>query len=168
MNRAMDLYLRFASNWYKPRFIEVVTQPTSHLQLAPVVNSMLAGNIKRSFTTWSRMELFYLVTLIQRFVPLCPRVSLIPKSKDVLRTNSDFGERKATVSASHRLSLTNFDVDWEALVNHVCASIGVALVGLHSAARIDGASHQGMPAGFVRCFPVKLPQTPCVPDRLTN
>lgn len=80
MNRAMDIYLRFASNWYKPRFIEVVTQPTAHLQIGPVVTSMLAGNIKRSFTLWSRMELFYLVTFLQRYIPLCPRVSLIPRS----------------------------------------------------------------------------------------
>ncbi len=80
INRVMDLYLRFVSHWYKPRFIEVITQPVHQFQLAPVINSMLAGNIRKSFTLWSRMELFYLVTFIQKYVPLCPRVSLIPKN----------------------------------------------------------------------------------------
>jgi flavin-dependent dehydrogenase len=80
-NRTMDLYLRFVNKWYKPRFIEVITQPTNRFQLTPVVNSMLAGNIRRSFTLWSRLELFYLVTSLQRFVPLCPRLSLVPDAK---------------------------------------------------------------------------------------
>lgn len=79
MNRVMDLYLRFVSNWYKPRFIEVITHPVNRFQLAPVINSMLAGNIKRSFTLWSRMEVFYLVTRLQRRFPLCPRLPLVPK-----------------------------------------------------------------------------------------
>ena len=46
MNRVMDLYLRFVSKWYKPRFIEVITNPVNKFELAPVINSMLAGNIK--------------------------------------------------------------------------------------------------------------------------
>jgi len=78
-NRVMDLYLRFVGNWYKPKFIEVMTHPVNRFQLAPVINSMLAGNIKSSFTLWSRMEAFYLVTFLQRFIPLCPRLSLNPK-----------------------------------------------------------------------------------------
>jgi flavin-dependent dehydrogenase len=79
MNRVMDLYLRFVSNWYKPRFIEVMTHPVNRFELAPVINSMLAGNIGSSFTLWSRMQIFYLVTFLQRFFPLCPRLSLNPK-----------------------------------------------------------------------------------------
>jgi len=79
MNRVMDLYLRFVSKWYKPRFIEVITNPVNTFQLAPVINSMLAGNIKNTFTLWSRMEAFYLVTFLQRYVPLCPRLPLDPR-----------------------------------------------------------------------------------------
>jgi len=82
-NRVMNLYLRFVSNWYKPRFIEVITHPVNHFQLAPVINSMLAGNIKSSFILWSRMQAFYLVTYIQRYFPLCPRLSLNPKESKV-------------------------------------------------------------------------------------
>ncbi len=80
MHRVMDLYLRFVSNWYKPRFIDVITHPVNTFQLAPVINSMLAGNIGKSFTLWSRMEVFYLITKLQRIFPLCPRRSLTPKA----------------------------------------------------------------------------------------
>jgi flavin-dependent dehydrogenase len=79
MNRVMDLYLRFVSKWYKPRFIEVITNPVNKFQLAPVINSMLAGNIKNTFILWSRMEAFYLVTFLQRYIPLCPRLPLDPR-----------------------------------------------------------------------------------------
>jgi len=44
-----------------------------------IKNSTLAGNIKSSFTLWSRMEAFYLVTFLQRYLPLCPRLSLNPR-----------------------------------------------------------------------------------------
>jgi len=84
MNRVMDLYLRFVSKWYKPRFIEVITNPVNKFQLAPVINSMLAGNIKSSFTLWSRMEAFYLVTFLQRYIPLCPRLPLGPQHSDAV------------------------------------------------------------------------------------
>ena len=86
-NRIMDLYLRFVSNWYKPRFIEVMTHPVNRFQLAPVINSMLSGNIKSSFTLWTRMQMFYLVTLIQRYFPLCPRLTLDPR--DSTHQNGD-------------------------------------------------------------------------------
>ena len=88
-NRVMDLYLRFASRWYEPRFIDVITQPTARFQLAPVVNSMLAGNIKRSFTLWSRMEAFYFVAFLQRYIPLCRHHSLMPKASPSLGATRD-------------------------------------------------------------------------------
>jgi flavin-dependent dehydrogenase len=83
-NRVMDLYLRFVSNWYRPGFIDVITQPTTRFQLAPVVNSMLAGNIEKSFTLWSRMEVFYFVAFLQRYIPVCRRHSLLPKASPSL------------------------------------------------------------------------------------
>ncbi len=43
-NRVMDLYLRFVGNWYKPKFIEVMTHPVNRFQLAPVINSMLLSS----------------------------------------------------------------------------------------------------------------------------
>lgn len=85
VNRVMDLYLRFVSNWYKPQFAEVITHPVNHLQLAATVNAVLAGNLSSSFSIWWRMEVFYLVVFLQRFVPLCPRVSLNPQDNCILK-----------------------------------------------------------------------------------
>ena len=70
----MDKYLRFVTAWYRPEFIEVFTTPTKHLQLAAAVNSVLAGNIGNSFPIWWRMQLFYLVLFLQRYMALCPRL----------------------------------------------------------------------------------------------
>ena len=78
VNRVMDLYLRFVSNWYQPQFAEVITKPTDHLQLAATVNAVLAGNLSNTFPIWWRMQVFYLVVFLQRYIPVCPRVSLDP------------------------------------------------------------------------------------------
>jgi len=79
VNRVMDLYLRFVSNWYQPQFAEVITKPTDRLQLAATVNAVLAGNLSNTFPIWWRMQVFYLVVFLQRYFPLCPRVSLDPR-----------------------------------------------------------------------------------------
>ena len=79
VNRVMDLYLRFVSNWYQPQFAEVITKPTNRLQLAATVNAVLAGNLSNTFPIWWRMQVFYLVVFLQRYFPLCPRVSLDPR-----------------------------------------------------------------------------------------
>ena len=74
LHALMDKYLRFVTAWYRPEFIEVFTSPTKHLQLAAAVNAVLAGNIGSSFAIWWRMQLFYLVLFLQRYLPLCPRL----------------------------------------------------------------------------------------------
>ncbi len=78
LNRVMDMYLDFVRGWYQHEFIEVLSSPTQHLQLAPAVNAVLAGNIAASFAIWWRMKLFYLVVYLQRFAALVPRLSLKP------------------------------------------------------------------------------------------
>jgi len=80
VNRVMDLYLRFVSNWYQPQFAEIITRPTGRLQLAATVNAVLAGNLSNTFPIWWRMQVFYLVVFLQRYIPLCPRVSLDPRN----------------------------------------------------------------------------------------
>jgi flavin-dependent dehydrogenase len=80
LRRVMNLYLRFVHNWYKPQFIEVITNPVERFQLAPAVNAVLAGNLSNSFAIWWRMELFYLVVFLQRFFPLCPRLTPDPQN----------------------------------------------------------------------------------------
>ncbi len=82
VRRVMNMYLRFVTNWYKPQFIEVITNPVEHFQLAPAVNAVLAGNLGGGFAIWWRMQLFYLVVFLQRYLPLCPRLSLVPKNEE--------------------------------------------------------------------------------------
>ncbi len=76
---AMKLYLRFVDSWYTPEFAEVISQPTARFQLPGAINAILAGNISGGFAIWWRMQLFYLVIFLQRFYPLCPRLSLRPQ-----------------------------------------------------------------------------------------
>ncbi len=78
VKRVMNLYLRFVNNWYKPHFAEVITRPATRFQLAATINAVLAGNLSSSFSVWWRMQLFYLIVALQRYVPLCPRASLLP------------------------------------------------------------------------------------------
>jgi 2-polyprenyl-6-methoxyphenol hydroxylase-like FAD-dependent oxidoreductase len=75
MHRTMDVYLRFVTAWYRPEFVEVFTSPTQRFQLAPAVNAVLAGNVGGSFAIWWRMQIFYLVLFLQRYLPLCPKLA---------------------------------------------------------------------------------------------
>ena len=68
----------------RPRFIEVITRPATRLQLAATVNAVLAGNLSNTFPIWWRMQVFYLVVFLQRYIPLCPRVSLDPQDNPPL------------------------------------------------------------------------------------
>lgn len=78
VDRVMDIYLRFVNAWYRPEFIEVINYPVKRFQLAGAVNAVIAGHIDPSFRIWWRMQLFYLVVFLQRWIPLCPRLSLDP------------------------------------------------------------------------------------------
>lgn len=80
LGRVMDLYLRFVNSWYSHQFIEVITTPTQRFDLPGAINAVLAGNITGSFAVWWRMQLFYLVVFLQRFLPLCPRLAFEPAS----------------------------------------------------------------------------------------
>ncbi|MGB8166431.1 MAG: NAD(P)/FAD-dependent oxidoreductase [Chthoniobacteraceae bacterium] len=76
LGRVMNLYLRFVQSWYSHHFIEVITSPTTRFDLPGAINAVLAGNIAGSFAIWWRMQVFYLVVFLQRFAPLCPRLTL--------------------------------------------------------------------------------------------
>ena len=79
VNRVMNLYLRFVNNWYKPHFAEIITTSVALFRLPQTVNAVLAGNLSNSFNIWWRMEVFYLLVALQRYVPICSRVSLDPR-----------------------------------------------------------------------------------------
>ncbi len=83
LNRAMDIYLRFVDAWYTKEFIEVFLNPQDFLQIPPAVNAVLGGNIGTSFAVRWRMEIFYLLVRLQKWLPLSPRLTLIPKAQRV-------------------------------------------------------------------------------------
>jgi flavin-dependent dehydrogenase len=79
INKAMDVYLRFVDAWYSKEFIEVFLHPQDLFQIPPAVNAVLGGNIGDSFAIKWRMWFFYLLVRLQKYIPLCPRRTLIPK-----------------------------------------------------------------------------------------
>ena len=79
LNKAMDMYLRFVHSWYQKEFIEVFLHPRDILQIPQAVNAILGGNIGGSFAINWRMRIFYLIVWLQRYAPLCPRLTLLPK-----------------------------------------------------------------------------------------
>jgi flavin-dependent dehydrogenase len=81
INKAMDVYLRFVDAWYSKEFIEVFLHPQDLFQIPPAVNAVLGGNIGDSFAIRWRMWMFYLLVRLQRYIPLCPRRTLVPKKE---------------------------------------------------------------------------------------
>ena len=81
VNHVMDVYLTFVTSWYRhgKEFAEVFLNPTEMLQLAPAVNSVLAGNEGASFSIKWRMWIFYFFVNAQRYFAFSPRLSMVPK-----------------------------------------------------------------------------------------
>ena len=78
LRRVMKGYLRFVDAWYSKEFIEVFLYPQDVLQIPPAVNAVLGGNISGSFAIRWRMSVFYFIVWLQRYLPLCPRRTLVP------------------------------------------------------------------------------------------
>src|ERR1700680_4514299 len=93
VNRIMDIYLTFVNAWYRRgrEFLEVFLNPTDTMQIAAAVNAVLAGNEGKSLAIKWRMWLFYFFVNAQRFLPLSPGLSLVPKT--------DMSGRPETVGA---------------------------------------------------------------------
>ncbi|HEY2138764.1 MAG TPA: tryptophan 7-halogenase, partial [Chthoniobacterales bacterium] len=81
INNAMDVYLRFVDAWYSREFIEVFLHPQDLFQIPPAVNAVLGGNTGDSFAIRWRMWIFYMLVRIQRYIPLCPRRTLVPQKE---------------------------------------------------------------------------------------
>ncbi len=77
LRRAMKGYLRFVEAWYSKEFIEVFLYPQDVFQIPPAVNAVLGGNISGSFGIRWRMSAFYFIVWLQRYLPLCPRRTLV-------------------------------------------------------------------------------------------
>jgi flavin-dependent dehydrogenase len=83
INKAMDVYLRFVDAWYSKEFIEVFLHPQDLFQIPPAVNAVLGGNIGDSFAIKWRMWIFYTLVRLQKYIPLCPRRTLVPQKDSV-------------------------------------------------------------------------------------
>jgi flavin-dependent dehydrogenase len=81
LRRVMKGYLRFVNAWYSREFIEVFLHPQDVLQIPPAVNAVLAGYIRGSFAIRWRMSAFYFIVWLQRYLPLCPRRTLLPPKR---------------------------------------------------------------------------------------
>jgi len=89
LRRVMKGYLRFVDAWYSKEFIEVFLYPQDVLQIPPAVNAVLGGNISGSFSIRWRMSAFYFIVWLQRYLPLCPRRTLVapkPEREPALRS----------------------------------------------------------------------------------
>lgn len=91
INKAMDVYLRFVDAWYSKEFIEVFLHPQEFLQIPPAVNAVLGGNVGTSFAIRWRMEVFYFLVWLQKYVAICPRRTLVPEK----RTKADIATEPA-------------------------------------------------------------------------
>ena len=87
LRRVMKSYLRFVDAWYTKEFIEVFLYPQDVLQIPPAVNAVLGGNISGSLAIRWRMSAFYFIVWLQRYLPLCPRRTLVP-NKNALPVES--------------------------------------------------------------------------------
>jgi 2-polyprenyl-6-methoxyphenol hydroxylase-like FAD-dependent oxidoreductase len=83
VNKAMDVYLRFVDAWYSKEFIEVFLHPQDLFQIPPAVNAVLGGNVGDSFSIKWRMWIFYTLVRLQKYIPLCPRRTLVPQKGSV-------------------------------------------------------------------------------------
>jgi len=81
INQAMNVYLRFVDAWYSKEFIEVFLHPQDLFQIPPAVNAVLGGNVGDSFAIKWRMWIFYMLVRLQRYLPLCPRRTLVPQKE---------------------------------------------------------------------------------------
>lgn len=79
INKAMDVYLRFVDAWYSKEFIEVFLHPQDIMQIPQAVNAVLAGNVGTSWAIRWRMAIFYSLVWLQKYLPLCPRRTLVPQ-----------------------------------------------------------------------------------------
>jgi len=77
--KVMGLYLKFVLAWYRKEFVETVLAPREFFEVVPAVNAVLAGNMGKSFSLRWRLWLFRLIVRLQRIVPICPRLTLVPR-----------------------------------------------------------------------------------------
>ena len=74
VHRFMDIYRDMILMYYDNRAFEVFMHPRNRFGVVQTVNSILAGNMHRSFSMWWRVKAFQLICAIHRRVPIVPRL----------------------------------------------------------------------------------------------
>ncbi|MFO1500736.1 MAG: NAD(P)/FAD-dependent oxidoreductase [Verrucomicrobiota bacterium] len=74
-SRAMRLYWRMVEGFYTAPFFEVFMEPRHRLSLPAAVTAVLGGELEGGWRIWWRLRLFYMITRVQAFWPLLPRIS---------------------------------------------------------------------------------------------
>jgi flavin-dependent dehydrogenase len=71
-------FRRFVLGFYTPHFRDVFFQPAASASLFAAVVAVLAGHWRPRLATRLRVELFFMVVALQRWLPLLPRVGREP------------------------------------------------------------------------------------------
>jgi flavin-dependent dehydrogenase len=74
MHQNQDLYFRFIHGWYGAGFLELFLAPTRKFQMMQAIVSVLAGSASLSWRVWVRVQVFFLLVWINRYVPLAPAI----------------------------------------------------------------------------------------------
>jgi flavin-dependent dehydrogenase len=72
VHRFMGIYRQMILMYYDNSAFEVFMYPQNRFRMVQTVNSILAGNTRRSFGMWWRLKLFHLVCAIHARVPIVP------------------------------------------------------------------------------------------------
>jgi flavin-dependent dehydrogenase len=74
VHRFMNIYRDMILMYYDNRAFEVFMNPRNFFRMVQTVNTILAGNMHRSFDMWWRVKIFQLACAIHRRVPIVPRL----------------------------------------------------------------------------------------------
>lgn len=69
----IDYFWEFIEGFYTKPFTELFFDPQEHLNLSSAVNAVLAGRTTLPFAVRWRLRIFFLLTKLQRWIPLAPR-----------------------------------------------------------------------------------------------
>ncbi len=70
----LALFWRFVRAFYSRPFIELFLQPSPEFNLTSAINAVLAGRARLPWAARWRLELFFLLVKLQRWLPIAPRL----------------------------------------------------------------------------------------------
>jgi len=74
VRRGLRFYWRVVENYYTTPFMELFLRPSNRYDLASAVNAVLAGELEGGWPLRWRLEYFFLLVRIQRYIPIVPRI----------------------------------------------------------------------------------------------